>query len=698
MRSEDVNNSSNEVCSQHDENIIAGRLKQFSSAWESITSDKYILEAVKSYKIEFVDNVEPCQTHIPWEIDFNAQECDIIDQEIAKLLKKGVVINSQHEDGEFISNIFLRRKKDGNYRMILNLKHFNEYVSKHHFKMESLQSAVGLMKPGCYMATVDLKDAYYSVPIDRSHQKFIKFSWKGRLFQFTCLPNGLSCAPRCFTKILKPVYATLRRAGHVNVGYIDDQYLQGDTKTECRSNIGDTVSLLTKLGFLIHPDKSVLVPVQRITFLGFILDSILMLVMPTPDKVQKLKSACGKLLSKPVVTVQELAEVIGIIVSNFPGVEFGPLFYRSLERDKNLTLKHNKGDFSSTLQLSPDAIADLNWWCKNIESATKGVTKGNPDIVITTDASTLGWGAVLDKQSIGGQWTQSEACHHINYLELLATFLALKSFCKDMSKVHVRLRSDNTTTVAYLNSMGGMQSILCDTLAKEIWLWCIQKQLWLSASHVPGKDNIQADRASRHFDDNTEWMLHQDIFLSIEQLWGKPEIDLFASRLNKQHPCYVSWKPVPGASFTDAFTISWSDYYFYAFPPFSIILRCLQKIEQEEAEGILVVPNWPTQPWYSKLMQMIIDHPRLLPVQKSILSRPSKAGSCHPLWQRLHLMACKLSGQPCKTRAFLKRQQTSFLNHGDQEHANNINHISHSGYNIVIKGVLIRLTPLWDKH
>ena len=381
--------------------------------------------------------------------------------------------------------------------------------------------------------------------------------------------------------------------------------------------------------------------------------------MPTPDKAQKLKSACGKLLSKPVVIVQELAEVIGIIVSNFPGVEFGPLFYRSLERDKSLTLKHNKGDFSSTLQLSPDAIADLNWWCKNIESATKGVTKGNPDIVITTDASTLGWGAVLDKQSIGGQWTQSEACHHINYLELLATFLALKSFCKDMSKVHVRLRSDNTTTVAYLNSMGGMQSILCDTLAKEIWLWCIQKQLWLSASHVPGKDNIQADRASRNFDDNTEWMLRQDIFLSIEQLWGKPEIDLFASRLNKQHPCYVSWKPDPGASFTDAFTISWSDYYFYAFPPFSIILRCLQKIEQ---------------------------------------SRPSKAGSCHPLWQRLHLMACKLSGQPCKTRAFLKRQQTSFLNHGDQEHANNINHISHSGYNIVIKGVLIRLTPLWDKH
>lgn len=86
-------------------------------------------------------------------------------------------------------------------------------------------------------------------------------------------------------------------------------------------------------------------------------------------------------------------------------------------------------------------------------------------------------------------------------------------------------------------------------------------------------------------------MLRQDLFLSITQLWGTPDIDLFASQLNAQLTCYVSWKPDPGASYTDAFTIPWTHYFFYAFPPFSIILRCVQKIEQEEAEGMLVVPN-----------------------------------------------------------------------------------------------------------
>ena len=111
--------------------------------------------------MEFVDDFVPQQTHLPPEIAFSVQECGIIDQEIVKLLSKGVLLESQHEDKEFISNFFLRPKRDGNYRMILNLKRFNQNVCKHHFNMESLQSAVRLMKPGSYMASLDLKDAYY---------------------------------------------------------------------------------------------------------------------------------------------------------------------------------------------------------------------------------------------------------------------------------------------------------------------------------------------------------------------------------------------------------------------------------------------------------------------------------------------------------------------------------------------------------
>ena len=65
------------------------------------------------------------------------------------------------------------------------------------------------------MASVDLKDAYCTDPIDFSHQKYLKFCFDGQYFQYNCLPNGLASAPRIFTKLLKPVYSARRGARHL---------------------------------------------------------------------------------------------------------------------------------------------------------------------------------------------------------------------------------------------------------------------------------------------------------------------------------------------------------------------------------------------------------------------------------------------------------------------------------------------------
>ena len=99
---------------------------------------------------------------------------------------------------------YLTSKKDGSYCMILNLKQFNTHVAYYHFKMDTLASAINLMKPHCFMASVNLKDAYYSVPVSAPDQKYLKFIWYGQLFpQWACI------LPRLFTELLKPVYASL---------------------------------------------------------------------------------------------------------------------------------------------------------------------------------------------------------------------------------------------------------------------------------------------------------------------------------------------------------------------------------------------------------------------------------------------------------------------------------------------------------
>ena len=95
--------------------------------------------------------------------------------------------------------------------------------------MESIKQVIAMVQPGCWMATIDLKDAYYSVPVHKESRKYLKFVLDSSIFDFPSLPNGYRDAPRLFTKIMKPVFGTLRNRGHASVVYIDDSWLQGLT-------------------------------------------------------------------------------------------------------------------------------------------------------------------------------------------------------------------------------------------------------------------------------------------------------------------------------------------------------------------------------------------------------------------------------------------------------------------------------------
>ena len=317
-------------------------------------------------------------------------------------------------------------KADGSYRMILNLKDFNENAEYEHFKMENLQSATRMMTQGCYMASVDLRHAYYSVSLDEECRKFLKFSWKDQLFQFTCFPNGLASCPRYFTKLMKPVFASLRQQGLLSAAYIDDSYLQGADREECQKNIEQTLHTLRSLGFVIHESKSVFEPTTKVKYLGFWLDSQEMKVTLPDERVKKLKTACLGLKKKKVASIREVAQVIGQLVAAFPAVQWGPLYYRHLEKDKTQALKTSKGNFEAKMMLSQEGKIELQWWIDNVETAYFPLVRKDPSIEIRTDASTSGgWGAVSGPNQTGGRWSQKEQKLHINVLELMAIEFAI---------------------------------------------------------------------------------------------------------------------------------------------------------------------------------------------------------------------------------------------------------------------------------
>ena len=111
--------------------------------------------------------------------------------------------------------------------------------------------------------------------------------------------------------------------------------------------------------------------------------------------------------------------------------------------------------------------------------------------------------------------------------------MVLKSFNNEMN-VHIRIKSDNMTAVVYINKFGGVKSLQCHAVAKEIWYWAIERSIHLSAEHLPGSENTLADKASRIFDENTEWELVENVFREVRIKLGGVGIDLFASRLNKK--------------------------------------------------------------------------------------------------------------------------------------------------------------------
>ena len=665
---------------------VGGRLKWFLPFWKTLTHDSSILQIVSGARIEFVRPI--CQDVPRPPIRCSITDKSKIDSELSKYLRLGIIEHASHSDGEFISQIFSVPKKSGGVRIILNLKPLNEDVVYQHFKMENIHSVLQLLEPNCYMASIDLRDAYYSVNIHPSDRKYLRFIWNNYLYQFTCLPNGLSSAPRWFTKLLKPVFSQLRSLGFLSAFYLDDTWLMGKSKEECELNVKTTLNLLCKAGFLINTDKSQLKPSQIITFLGFELNSELMSISLPASKRFEILTMCQTLLNSNLFSIRFVARVIGKLVAALPAVQFGPLYYRHLEMDKIRSLRLSAGNFDCSMSISSEGRSELRWWIDNSFTCFNPINVQSFSVVLTTDASSLGWGAVFNGHKTGGRWSSLESVMHINELELLAILLGLQSFSAQITHSHVRVRCDNMTAVTYVNNLGGVKSPNCHRLAKKIWLWAFQEKVYISAEHLPGSDNVLADKASRVFDDNTEWSLISPVFNNINVELGPFSIDLFASRLNSKHSTYVSWKPDPAAVFVDAFSRSWVEYFgFYAFPPFSVVLKCLRKISVEEAQGTIVVPLWPTQVWFPKLMNMLIAPPLLLP--KNCLFLPHQSSTAHKLSKSLRLIACPVSGITSNVKAFQMTLSQYCAPPGGPPHLSSMKSIIGSGIITVVNGKLM---------
>lgn len=583
----------------------------------------------------------PVQKYAPSEPNFSAQERQACKSSIEILLEKRAISECYPIINQFLSSYFLRRKPNGDYRFILNLKKLNAFLEAPHFKIEDLKTALKLITHNCFMSTIDMQDAYFLIPISKKHRKYLRFSFDGRLYEFNCMPFGLSIAPYIFTKLLKPVVQKLREQGTVCVVYLDDILIIEHNYLECQKKVKLTLDSLRNYGFLINETKSCPEPTHCCKFLGFCLDSTFFGIYLTQEKRDYIYKITNELISVSHTTIRRLAEVIGTLVSACPGVQYGWMYLKNLERGKFLALTYSFGNYEASVQISDIMKTDLLWWNKNIQSVRNSIKNNIFSREIFTDASSTGWGAFCNGEKARGWWTEHEKYKHINELELIAAFNGLKCFAKNSSDCEILMRIDNTTAMAYINKMGGVQYPHLNKVSRDIWQWCERKSIYLVASYINTKLNIEADSESRKLPPETEWALSQKAFRKITRLLGNPEIDIFASYSNAKCKRFISWKPDPESEAVDAFTLNWTNLNFYAFPPFSMILKVLKKLVLDKAEGIVVVPFWPTQPWFPRFQQLVDSQVLKLGPTPDLLNSPFR--DRHPLAKKLILVAARLS-------------------------------------------------------
>lgn len=278
---------------------------------------------------------------------------------VQELFQKGVIERWSEERGQFISNIFVRPKPSWKVRLILDLTELNKFLILQHFKLNNLETALHMVREGCFMATMDLQDAYFEVGFHKSFRKYLKFRWQNELWQFKGVPMGLACAPYIFTKLLRPVFTNFREKGKQCFYYLDDVFISVTSPEKCRDTTLSVRDTLQSLGFKIQEEKSQMSPGRIMKFLGFIIDSIGMKVYLPTDKVQKMQTLCKKILKREKNYIYQVASAVGLMNSYAKAIDYGENHFEKLEIR---ALKIVRGSYEKEMEASREGRKDLVWW------------------------------------------------------------------------------------------------------------------------------------------------------------------------------------------------------------------------------------------------------------------------------------------------------------------------------------------------
>ena len=591
--------------------IVGNRLQAYADRWEILfpnsIAHKWLRDGVP---LKFLDK--------PPKLQREPKYFPIApDQELARvhaaqdLLQKGVVeIIKDHKSPGMYHRLFMRPKPDGTLRPIIDLSPLNKLIHNESFKMETPASIRQALQPGEHTLQLDLKDAYFHVPIRKAYRKYMRFAIDGVVYQYKALPFGLSIAPRVFTKILKPILGMLRKAMIRVHAYLDDWIMRLHSTVMGQRTATVVVHLLRSLGWLINFPKSFLYPRSLFEFIGLEWNLHGNIIKPRLEKIHQLRKDCKVAQPGKYVKAKKMASLVGVIKWMAPYVPLGQMHLKKLQLKIRETWTQKRNGWHARILVTRSMYDLLQWWTRPTNSHVGVPMKLPPPTQdIFTDASCHGYGAIMNNNKMSGEWTVRYRAKHINFLELEAVRRALIAFAGDVENSVVTIHSDNRTTVSCLRRQGSLKSRALNKLTAKIMSWTVDHGVTIVPVHIQGYRNVEADALSRKdLTHTSEWSLSSQEFQRVVR-WSKlqpPWLDLMATVRNRQTDAFVSPYPHEEAAAVDALNIPWQfPGTVWLYPPTSLMTKVINKIrEAQSLQMILITPHLPLKPWYADLLTL----------------------------------------------------------------------------------------------
>lgn len=598
-------------------NNMPHRLKSHLQNWVDIDANEQVLEWIDNgVKLPLTNIPAPFELH---NRSFSSKQYSFIDAEIKELVAKGVLCEVSYKP-HCVSPVSCVPKKGGKLRLITDLRCLNSYIEAPKFSSENMGCAINLIQSEDLMVTVDLKDGFFHIPVHPDDQKYLGIYWNGRYLIFTALPFGLNASPYFFHKIIRCVVQALRKQNVRMMAYVDDFMLMaGRDLIDAQKKI--LLDMLRDLGFLINWRKSMIDPDSTVTFLGHVLDSMGSEGVPeirvTMEKVRVLRKDIRRAIQQGRISARILARIAGQCIFATQAVIPGKLLLRNIYRQIA-----QRQSWDQVMLLQDATLKELDWWFQALYTWNgRPIKVTSVDHQMFTDASHIGWGAVMDSWEAQGFWNNLIAYKSSNFREIMAIFMAIVAAKEIIRGKCIQVMSDNITAIAYISHLGGPSQELTQ-VAIAIWRVALMNGITIKTHHVPGRLNGPADYLSR-LSPMYEWQLNSHMFNHLDFVWGKHTIDRFITMMNAHIPVYNSRFADPFSSGVDALSQrDWGVHNNFVNAPFRMIQKVLNVIVEQEATATIIAPDWKAQAWYNLLIKLSIADPIWIP-RRAMLGFPN---------------------------------------------------------------------------